>query len=445
MSSLAQDECVGRRVIIVGGSIAGLMCGLLLKHVGCNVEILEQDSDDRKSHMAGIAMGPNVMDLLRDHDRLKKPFTYGIDGLQSLDTGNKPRIVATGKREITSWDALYYRLRSNFDGLVSAYYPQPPKADIMDGTTAYHSNTRVLDVGRPDASDAHLTVTSVNRHTNAVSERSADLVIGADGADSIIRAKYQPAVQRRYAGYVVWRGTVQEEHLSDPTLKAVAHSAINHTMDQHHIIVYVIPGKNGSLQAGERLVNFCWYTNETPESLDDILRDRIDGHRHRNTVPAGRVKESAWEARLKHARAVPLPPAMLEIVEKIQEPFIQVISDFFSPKGAFENGQVLLMGDALTLVRPHAGLSSAKSAFHSRAIEDFVRGKLSIQEWETSVLRYSYLHWTQGVYWGVFYQGSMSMAIISGAHYWTYSAWYRFTSWMEVMLTSGGKISPGTT
>ncbi|KAI0198776.1 FAD/NAD(P)-binding domain-containing protein [Astrocystis sublimbata] len=431
MSSLAQDACVSRRVIIVGGSIAGLMCGLLLKHVGCDVEVLEQDGDDRKSHMAGIAMGPNVMDLLRDHDRLTKPFTYEIDGLQSLDTSSKPgRIVATGRREITSWDALYYRLRSNFDGRVSAYYPQPPEADIMDGTAVYHSHTRVLDVGRADASDARLTVTSLDRHTNAVSERKADLVIGADGADSMIRAKYQPAVQRRYAGYVVWRGTVQEAHLSATTLKAVAHSATNHAMDRHHIIVYIIPGKDGSLQAGKRLVNFCWYTNETPESLDDILRDRIDGHRHRNTVPAGRVKESAWEARLKHARAVRLPPALLEIVEQIQEPFIQVISEFFSPRGVFEDGQVLLMGDALTLVRPHAGLSSAKSAFHSRAIEDFVRGKLSVQEWETSVLRYSYRDKLMGVYWGTFYQGSMSQAIISGAHYWAYSAWYRFASWM---------------
>ncbi|KAJ8123515.1 hypothetical protein ONZ43_g561 [Nemania bipapillata] len=313
-------------------------------------------------------MGSDVMDLLRDHDRLKKTFTYEIDGLQSLDTGNKPRVIVTSKRDITSWDALYYRLRSNFDG------------------STYHSSTRVLDVGRPNASDAYLTVTSLNLHTNTVSERNADLVVGADGADSMIRAKYQPAVQRRYAGYVVWRGTVQEERLSNTTLKAVAHSATNHTMDQHHIIVYVIPGKDGSLQAGERLVNFCWYTNETSESLDEILRDRIDGHRHRNTVPAGRVRESAWEARLKHARAIPLPPALLEIAEKIQEPFIQVISDFFSPKGAFENGQVLLMGDALTLVRPHAGLSSAKSAFHSRAIEDFVRGRISIEEWETRVI-----------------------------------------------------------
>ena len=44
---------------------------------------------------------------------------------------------------------------------------------------------------------------------------TADLVIAADGASSSVRSILLPQVQRRYAGYVAWRGTVPEREVSD--------------------------------------------------------------------------------------------------------------------------------------------------------------------------------------------------------------------------------------
>jgi 2-polyprenyl-6-methoxyphenol hydroxylase-like FAD-dependent oxidoreductase len=418
------------------------MCGLSLKHVGCNVVIVEQDADDRKSHMAGIGLAPSAVDFLRRHDRLESVFAHKIDCIKTIGKDNRLRILATGRRDITSWDALYYRLRSNFDGFPSTYYTSAPQGAVTDGTATYLSNTSVLDVSRTDPTNSRLTVAVRNSHTRDVFHMEADLVIGADGPDSLIRAKYQPSVRRRYAGYVAWRGTVSERDLSKATWNALEDSIVNNMMNRHHIIVYTIPGKDGSLEPGERLINFCWYTNETPQSLENIMKDKVDGHRHRSTVPAGRVQDSVWASRLQHARNEPLPAAFLEIVTKIQNPFIQIISDFPPSRGVFENGQVLLMGDALTLVRPHAGLSSAKSAYHSLAIEDYVCGKISIQEWEDRVLRYSYLYWAQGVWWGAFYQESMSTALIPAVKYWSYKAWYNLALWWKTRVVTADKGTP---
>lgn len=42
----------------------------------------------------------------------------------------------------------------------------------------------------------------------------ADLVLAADGASSTIRKLLVPEVERKYVGYVAWRGTVPETELS---------------------------------------------------------------------------------------------------------------------------------------------------------------------------------------------------------------------------------------
>jgi flavin-dependent dehydrogenase len=57
----------------IGGSNAGLMCGVMLKHHGYDVTILEQEtSPSRQGDDAGITIGPAVQRFLEKHDRVKR-------------------------------------------------------------------------------------------------------------------------------------------------------------------------------------------------------------------------------------------------------------------------------------------------------------------------------------------------------------------------------------
>ncbi|KAI1371688.1 FAD/NAD(P)-binding domain-containing protein [Hypoxylon crocopeplum] len=407
-------------VVIIGGSLAGLMCGIALKHAGHTVKIIERDDDERQSHMAGVCLGPDTEAFLQSHDRYSNAFSHRSTRLQLMKSDETVQVLVRGQRLITSWDAYYFRLRSLFDGYVSSYYPSPPRPVATDGLVIYDSNTEVKDMKRSYGSDAPMLVTTLNRITQDESHIKADLVIGADGPDSFVRSRYLPHIRRQYVGYITWRGVVPEEEVSDSTCKMFQRSVTVYMMNKQHVIMYTIPGPDGSLEPGKRFFNFVWYTNETPETLDRIMTDAIDGHRHHNIVPSGRVRKDVWDARLEEARKALLPAPFLEVITKIKLPFIQVITDFCSSRAAFENGHVLLIGDALATYRPHTAFSATQSAFHSLLTEEYVQGQIGAQEWEEKAVRYSRLYWSQARFWGGCYQHSVATALVSGLYFWMY-------------------------
>ncbi|KAI1771753.1 FAD/NAD(P)-binding domain-containing protein [Hypoxylon cercidicola] len=415
------------KVVIVGGSLAGLMCGIALKHAGHTVEIIEREGNERQSHMAGVCLGSDAEAYLARHDRHDKAFTHRSTRVQALKSDETINVFVNMCREITSWDTLYFRLRSCFDGYVSPYYPTPPASVEADGAATYNCQKEVLGITRESKSKMVLTV--LNRDHGEISRKEADLVIGADGPDSFVRAKYLPQTKREYVGYIAWRGTVPESEVSASTRKVFERSVTVHMMHRHHCIMYTIPGPKGSLKPGERLLNFLWYTNESPEALDEILTDGIDGHRHHNIVPAGHVRAEIWAARLEHAKGVPLPPPFLEAITKIRQPFLQAITELLSPRAAFEDGRVLLVGDALSLFRPHTAFSGTQAAFDALRVEDYVGGGMSARGWEEKVLRYASLHWSQTRWWGKYYQQPMGVALVSAVKYWGYCAVDRARSW----------------
>ncbi|KAI1778650.1 hypothetical protein F4818DRAFT_456408 [Hypoxylon cercidicola] len=408
------------------------MCGIALSHAGHNVKIIERDGDTRLSHKSGVCLGPSVIEFLARHDCSVAPFFSETDGLQITRGDATHRAFIPGRRIITSWDAFYYRLRHIFDGYTSTYCePQLPDTRKSGGTASYISNAEVVDIKPVVSGTGELDVTLVTPHTSGTLQERADFVIGADGPGSFVRAKYIPAVQRRYEGYVAWRGTVPECEVSPSTLQAFGQGVTLHLSRQQHCVLYLIPGPNGSLHPGERLLNFLWYTNEGHASLDEIMVDAIDGHRHRYTVPAGRVRPEVWSQRVERAKRLGLPPAWLEVIAIIRQPFVQVISQCHSPRATFEDGKVLLVGDALSLLCPHTGLSGSQAAFHSMKVADYISGKMSAHEWERTVVGYSYMYWLQSVAWGRSYQSNTVTALVASLHYWSACGWEKLIMWWE--------------
>ena len=76
-------------------------------------------------------------------------------------------------------------------------------------------NDYVLDhemTGWSDVDATEVTIAFSNGKT-----QTSDLVVFADGVNSLARATLLPGATPRYAGYVAWRGMVHETELSADT------------------------------------------------------------------------------------------------------------------------------------------------------------------------------------------------------------------------------------
>jgi 2-polyprenyl-6-methoxyphenol hydroxylase-like FAD-dependent oxidoreductase len=241
---------------------------------------------------------------------------------------------------MTSWDLLFRKLRAAF------------------GDEHYHAGVRLVGF---DAADDKVTA-----RFDAGREVACDLLIGADGPGSTVRQEHLPGVRSEYAGYVAWRGVMMEHQA--PDLAAEFADRFTFFQAPHtHILSYLIPGPDGSLQPGKRRVNWVWYLNATPGTeLDQVLSDK-DGRRREFSVPQGFVNPSIIEWLHRQARGI-LPPVFQRLVEATTEPFVQTIHDLAVPRMAF--GQVCLTGDAAFVPRPHTAASTAKAAANALALAE---------------------------------------------------------------------------
>lgn len=234
----------------IGGSLSGLMHGIMLHRLGSTVCILEQSpADTPASHMAGVCLGSDVQQLLQRFDGVSE-IPLGIQAvlLQALDQKGVVRPFMTVNRIMSSWDALYFRLRANFDARASHYVPQPPPPVSLAGEDSeaaqararYQVGARVTDIGQVETGRLRVRYKD---HTNGGKDAQAvaDLVLGADGPNSIVRKIFLEPGQaaRKYCGYVAWRGVVPEEQVTKETREIFA-SNITYSMlkgEGGHVIV----------------------------------------------------------------------------------------------------------------------------------------------------------------------------------------------------------------
>ncbi|KAL2847825.1 FAD/NAD(P)-binding domain-containing protein [Aspergillus pseudoustus] len=417
-------------IIIVGGSLTALMHGITLHRLGHNVHILEQSPTAAPtSHMAGIVLSPHVIAFLDRFDRVVDT-ALGFPCAPPKAHGY-PYPSPHAGRLITSWGALYFRLRANFGGLSSAYIPQPPDVVCLEGEDVksarcraiYEHEKRVIDVNQSGNSKVSVVVQDLPlRQTRTL---LADLVIGADGAHSIVRKSFagEAAVSRRYAGYVVWRGVVLESAVSEETRDAIRGTTMHpfSSPEVGQAVLYTVPGPTGSLTPGTRNINFVWYFKTPASSLPKLMTDK-DGHGHRTTVPEGLVNPAIWSSQVRLGTTL-LPRAHAEILSKIRSPFIHAITDSVLPactQASFLDGRVLLVGDALACLRPHIGYSTSVAALEAGLVEELVKGEIGVDEWGRRVTALAYLHWCRGIWYGHSYlrPGSRWEVMASAVRYW---------------------------
>ena len=349
-------------IIVVGGSLGGLFAGLALKRLGHNVHILERNpAPILRGQGAGIVAGAETRDYIEKFDKSGRDIKINAAFRHYLDIQGNVIHREDWPQYMTSWDLMYHILRANFDGVKSEFCQVP---DQEGGKTVYDYDAQVTDMKVENGE-----VTVFFEQENTKKSIKGDILVAADGPSSRIRTILHPDVERKYAGYVAWRGTICESEASDLAASTFVERFTFFHAPGTQILSYVIPGKNGTLERGTRLINWVWYCNY--EDLPQVLTD-CDGQTHRWTLPHGKVNLKVWESQKKYARGN-LPPQFAELVDKTHSPFVQAVTDVIAPQACHYDGRVILVGDALAGFRPHTVASTSQAAFHASQLWEHMK------------------------------------------------------------------------
>ena len=341
----------GLRVVVVGGSMGGLLAGNMLHRAGCDVTVHERIGTELAERGVGIATHPGLHAALESLGlsideafgvRLEERITLGTDG-SILARYRLPQIQAT-------WGHLYHLLRGNF-----------PDERYVAGANF----TRVEPHGE-----------GVLAHFADGSRVEADLLIGADGVRSTVRAQVWPEAVPEYAGYVAWRGIVDEDRLSAEHRDILLTHFIVCLPPGEHVVGYPVAGPDGDLSPGKRRFNIVWYRLATADELRRMQTDEA-GNYHEAGIAPDLIARS-WIDEIHRAAEERLPPALAEPMTLARGLFFQTIVDLEVPQ--MVQGRVAMLGDAAFSARPHTGMGVVKATGDAVCLTDAIEaypGELS--------------------------------------------------------------------
>jgi 2-polyprenyl-6-methoxyphenol hydroxylase-like FAD-dependent oxidoreductase len=345
-------------VVVVGGSLGGLTVGLTLKRLGHNITILERTPTLLlQDQGAGIFAGGDTLEVFKRYDRCKRPLAVTSRELQYFNKNGDVVHRIVKDQAMTSWDVCYHIMRANFDGIKSGYCDEVPEPLTTDGKAVHLHDHKVTSFN--EEGDGIRVYFEQGDGTKG--SLFADLLVGADGASSTIRSILVPEVKRTYVGYVALRGTILETEATDLAREAFQEKSALFHAPSIQILAYTIPGVNGSVKPGDRLLNWVYYVNVPESELTELMTD-IDGVRHHVTIPPGKLDPKLWEKQKAIARET-LCPQFADLVCGTKKPFVQAIMDVISPDHEFLNGKVVLIGDALAGFRAHTSASTSQGMF----------------------------------------------------------------------------------
>jgi 2,6-dihydroxypyridine 3-monooxygenase len=340
------------RVAVVGGSLGGLTSALLLRDAGFDVTIYERSGAELEQRGAGIGFLPDASRYLSERAGVDlDDISISTDYIRYFNRDGSIAHDIEHRYRLSSWNTVYRALLKCF------------------GADRYLLGREI--VGRTEHAD------SVTVHFSDGADTEVDLLVCADGITSQFRAELVPKATRNYSGYVGWRGMVPESQL-DPSVIGQLGDALSYFVYANsHILVYPIPGLDGSVERGGRLINFVWYRNYLQGGdLDDLLTDAGGAHRD-VSIPPGLV--SAHHVDEMRATAVArLPKVLADAVIAVARPFLQVVYDVEVSSMAF--GRTCLVGDAGWVARPHAAAGTAKAAADGWALTEALSHAPSIPE-----------------------------------------------------------------
>ncbi|MEU5901626.1 FAD-dependent monooxygenase [Streptomyces venezuelae] len=333
----------GGRVAVVGGSVAGCAAALAAHRGGADeITVYERAAGDLADRGVGLAVhdsryaeleSAGYLDAGMPWVQLVRRRWYVRDDASGAPVGREIAVMPFPFRTY-NWGPLWRELRRRV----------PEGVDFRTGAPVRHVRPG------PDGVEV-ITDGGSTRH---------DLVIGADGYRSAVRAARFGDVRPAYAGYLAWRGAFPVDRLNAPELWA-EDDCVYAVFPGGHVIIYRIPDG-----AGGHRVNWVLYTAPPPGlDLGLGLDLRLTGP---TSLPPGGLTD-ALTAHLGFVADELLPPYWGALLRETtpDELFLQPMYDFTAPRCTAD--RVLLVGDAAAVARPHTGAGAVKALQDATVLE----------------------------------------------------------------------------
>lgn len=301
------------KIAVIGGSIAGCALALLLKDK-FDVTVFER-SKDLKSRGAGITMSKELLQTLISKNIIDQNTTSYPSSTRSFfcQLPTKPDYGHCLWHQHISivnlhWDTLFLNLRKRI----------PDKI--------YKNGCKIVDVKLKEGGPGQIILESGET-------QEFDLIVFADGSQSMGRKLISERSQLTYSGYVAWRGILDFDLINDksPFIDNIPYYCFNNG----HLLAYPVN------HDGTKKLNWVFYEKLPIEDLDGL----------------GQLTQTDFsevaKTHLHQLANSKLPKAIAEIIINTKVTFMQKIVDVdverLVSKGA------LLLGDASVVLRPHVG------------------------------------------------------------------------------------------
>ncbi|WP_406076433.1 FAD-dependent monooxygenase [Streptomyces virginiae] len=239
--------------------------------------------------------------------------------------------------------------------------------ESVPDSVVYRQGAVVTGVAECGATGVGGGATNVEVRLAGGSVERYDLVVGADGYRSVVRAALCPDSRPRYAGYVCWRGNLDAARLAG--LGSLADSAPETVttvcFPGGSCVIYRIPGPDGP--------RLNWVLYAAPPRDGQLRRGDPTSF-----PPGGLSPELAGHLAALLDREFPPYWGRALALTDPADTFVQPIYDVETARVAA--GRLLLAGDAASVVRPHNTSGAAKALQDATALSDGWRRGASFEE-----------------------------------------------------------------
>jgi 2-polyprenyl-6-methoxyphenol hydroxylase-like FAD-dependent oxidoreductase len=326
---------VTRKALVAGGSLGGLFAANLLLDLGWDVHVYERVADDLSARGAGIGTHTALVDTLAQ-------LGIPMDANLGWKSGDRTCVDRDGRilyrtywgHVMSAWANVYRPLKERL-----------PKE-------RYHFSKAI----REFVEEKDCVTARFEDGTSA----AGDLLVGADGLRSAVRAQLFPDTEPSYAGYVAWRSIVDEGTLPEEARKWLDGGYWFVLPKGEMFLCYQVPTK------GRLDWNYVWYYPVTDEKLRDLCTD-AGGRLHAGGgIPPPLLRREHIDDIKADARRK-LAPHLATLVD-VSQPFFQAVFDIESPRLVSRGSRVALLGDAAFVARPHIGAGVTKAALDARCL-----------------------------------------------------------------------------